>query len=130
MWYVGNFYFCHPEYINLISIRLCGSFGCLFSQKSDWLSGVFASFVCKSMFPTRLHFCWAYAHRSVACKRLSLSSCMDGGEVQLHSFLTSARSGGEWSTSLPGRSNPVPVVFGYAKERRILVSHNTTVYMC
>jgi len=24
----------------------------------------------------------------------------------------------------------IPIVFKYAKERRILLSHNTTVYMC
>jgi hypothetical protein len=48
MVYVGNFYFCHTEYIDLISIRLSGSFGSLFQEKSDWLSRVFASFVCVS----------------------------------------------------------------------------------
>jgi hypothetical protein len=40
-----------------------------------------------------------------------------GVEVQLHSLLTSALDGGEWSDSLPrGRSPQYPVETGWASE--------------
>jgi len=69
MGHVCNFYFGHPEYIDLISIRLSGSFSSLFQQKSDWLSGVFAIFcVCKSVFPGRLHLVEP-VHIAVLCAR-------------------------------------------------------------